>query len=60
MSHHHAAFIRMIDSKSTQRSLLRSQLEIFSGPDTDPFECTSSDVQKAYPPQDLYSLYVLQ
>ena len=32
--HHGAAFIRIIDSKSTQRSLLRSQLEILTETDT--------------------------
>lgn len=35
---------RIINSKSTQRSLLRSLLEILSETDTDPFECTSPDV----------------
>ena len=35
-----------------------SQLEILSEPDANPFECTSSDVEKAYSTLDLYSLYV--
>ena len=42
-------FDKLIDSKYTQRSLLRSQLEILSEPDTNPLKCTSSDVEKAYP-----------
>ena len=34
---------------SSGRSMLRSQLEILSEPDINPFQCTSSDVEEAYP-----------
>ena len=53
MPHPDEAFILVIDSKSTQRSMLQLQLEILSEPDTNPFECTSSDVEKAYLTLDL-------
>ena len=36
--------------------MLRSLLEILGEPDTNPFECTSCDVEKAYLTLDLYSL----
>ena len=36
--------------------MLRSPLEIFGEPDTNPIECTSCDVEKAYLTLDLYSL----
>lgn len=29
--------------------MLQSQLEILNEPDSNPFECTSSDVEEAYP-----------
>ena len=36
---------------SSGRAMLRSQLDILNEPDTNPFsECTSSDVEEAYPP----------
>ena len=54
------AFIPIIDSKSTQQSLPWLQLKILSEPDTNPFECTSSDVEKTYPTQDLSIQYELQ
>ena len=53
MPHPDEAFILVIDSKSTQRSMLQLPLEILSEPDTNPFECTSSDVEKAYLTLDL-------
>ena len=37
---------------STGRAILQSQLDIFDEPETNPFEtgeCTSSDVEEAYP-----------
>ena len=40
--------------------MLRSQLEILNDPDTNFFEYTSSDVEKAYQTLDLHSRYVLQ
>ena len=39
--------------------MLQLQLEILREPDTNPFECTSSDVEKACS-KYLYSLDVLQ
>lgn len=57
---HDAAFIRIMDSKGTQRSLLRSQREILCEPDTKPFECIIPDVEEAYLTLDIYSLCVLQ
>ena len=36
--------------------MLRSLLEILGEPDTNPIECTSFDVEKAYLTLDLYSL----
>ena len=38
---------------SSGRAMLRSQLEILSEPDTNPFECTSCDVWEAYPTSQL-------
>ena len=36
---------------SSGRAMLRSQLDILNEPDTNPFsDCTSSDVEEAYPP----------
>ena len=37
--------------------MLQLQLEILSEPGKNSFECTSSDVEKAYPTLDLYLLY---
>lgn len=58
MLHHDAAFILIKYSNITQQSMIQLQLEILSEPDTNPFECTSSDVEKACS-KYLYSLYVL-
>lgn len=60
MLHHDAAFILIKYSNITQQSMIQLQLEILSEPDTNPFECTSSDVEKAYPTLNLHSLCVLQ
>ena len=59
---HDAVFNRIIDSETSQWSMLRSQMEIWTTKwtDTNIFECTSSDVEKAYPTIDILLLRVLQ